>query len=175
MEMVATGVYKPTAVALAMLVMSILNLTAAASDRFTFSDVQLRATVAGISNSAAYLRITNNDVSDDRLIAAKAVFAKRVEIHSMEMDNGVMRMRAINGGLFIAAGDSVTLVPGGLHFMLMGLNTDLPPGSQHEIILVFEKAGEIKLNGTAKRPADIIMNMPGHDASHNQNHSKQSQ
>ena len=173
--MMTNGLYKPMAVALAMIVLSTVNLTAADSDRITFSDVQLRASTAGMPSSAAYLKIINNGISDDRLIAAKAAIAKRVEIHSMEMDNGVMRMRAINGGLFIAAGDSVTLVPGGLHFMLMGLNTDLPPGSQHEIILVFEKAGEIKLNGTAKRPADIIMNMPGHDASHNQNHSKQSQ
>jgi len=93
----------------------------------------------------------------------------------MEMDNGVMRMRAVDGGLAIAAGDSVTLAPGGLHIMLMGLTTDLAPDTQHEIILVFEKAGDIKLTGTAKRPADIMMNMPGHDASHNQDHSKKSQ
>ena len=86
-----------------------------------------------------------------------------------------MRMRAINGGLFIAAGESVTLAPGGLHIMLMGLTTDLAPDTKHEIILVFEKAGDVKLTGTAKRPADIMMNMPGHDASHHQDHSKKSQ
>ena len=152
-----------------------LNGIAAAGDIITFSEMQLRATVAGMPSSAAYLKITNNGVSDDRLIAAKAAIAQRVEIHSMEMDNGVMRMRAVDGGLAIAAGDSVTLAPGGLHIMLMGLTTDLAPDTQHEIILVFEKAGDIKLTGTAKRPADIMMNMPGHDASHNQDHSKKSQ
>ena len=86
-----------------------------------------------------------------------------------------MRMRAVDGGLVIAAGDSVTLAPGGLHIMLTGLTTDLAPGTQHEIILVFEKAGEIKLTATAKRPGDIMINMPGHDASHNTDHSKKSQ
>jgi len=40
---------------------------------------------------------------------------------------------------------------------------------------VFEKAGDIKLTATAKRPGDIMMNMPGHDASHGQDHSKKSQ
>ena len=173
--MVSNSFYKPMAVALAMIVLSTLDLTASASDRLTFSDVQLRATAAGMSNSALYLKITNNSNSDDQLIAARAAMAQRVEIHSMEMDNGVMRMRAINGGLFIAAGESVTLAPGGLHIMLMGLTTDLAPDTKHEIILVFEKAGDIKLTGTAKRPADIMMNMPGHDASHNQDHSKKSQ
>ncbi|MDA0332980.1 MAG: copper chaperone PCu(A)C [Proteobacteria bacterium] len=167
--------HRPVVVALAMMVMSGMNSIAAASDIFSFSEMQLRATVAGMPSSAAYLKITNNGVSDDRLIAAKATIAQRVEIHSMEMDQGVMRMRAVDGGLAIAAGDSVTLAPGGLHIMLMGLTTDLAPDSQHEIILVFEKAGDIKLTGTAKRPADIMMNMPGHDASHNQDHSKKSQ
>ena len=167
--------HRPVFVALAMMVLNGMNAIAAADDIFSFSEMQLRATVAGMPSSAAYLKITNNGVSDDRLIAAKATIAQRVEIHSMEMDQGVMRMRAVDGGLAIAAGDSVTLAPGGLHIMLMGLTTDLAPDSQHEIILVFEKAGDIKLTGTAKRPADIMMNMPGHDASHNQDHSKKSQ
>ena len=167
--------HRPVVVALAMMVMSGMNAIAAASDIFSFSEMQLRATVAGMPSSAAYLKITNNGVSDDRLIAVKAAIAQRVEIHSMEMDHGVMRMRAVDGGLAIAAGDSVTLAPGGLHIMLMGLTTDLAPDTQHEIILVFEKAGDIKLTGTAKRPEDIMMNIPGHDASHNQDHSKKSQ
>ena len=162
-------------IALVMMAMSGMNGIAAASDAISFSEMQLRGTVAGMQSSAAYLKITNNGASDDRLIAAKAAIAKRVEIHSMEMDNGVMRMRAVDGGLVIAPGDSVTLAPGGLHIMLMGLTTDLAPGTQHEIILVFEKAGEIKLTATAKRPGDIMINMPGHDASHNTDHSKKSQ
>ena len=161
--------------ALAMMVMSGMNAIAAASDVFNFSEMQIRATVAGTQSSAAYLKITNNGFSDDRLIAAKAAIAQLVEIHSMEMDNGVMRMRAVDGGLAIAAGESVTLAPGGLHIMLMGLTKDLAPGTQHEIVLVFEKAGDIKLTGTAKRPADIMMNMPGRDALYKQNHSKKSQ
>ena len=173
--MVTNGLYKLMVVALAMIVLSTVNLTAADSDRFTFSHVQLRASTAGMMSSAAYLKIINNGVSDDRLIAAKAAIAQRVEIHSMEMDNGVMRMRAVDGGLAIAAGESLTLAPGGLHIMLMTLTTDLAPGTQHEIILVFEKAGDIKLTATAKRPGDIMLNMPGHDATHVQGHSKKSQ
>ena len=171
----AGNLVRSLVLALAMALMSGIHGVGAASDAITFSDIQLRATVGGMPSSAAYLKITNNGVSDDRLIAAKSAIAKRVEIHSMELNQGVMRMRAVDGGLAIAAGNSMTLAPGGLHIMLMGLTTDLAPDTQHEITLVFEKAGDIKLTGTAKRPADIIMNMPGHDASHNQDHSKKSQ
>ena len=161
--------------ALALMLTGGLNAGVAGSESLSFSDLQLRANVAGMPNSAAYLKIINNGVSGDRLIAAKTTIAKRVEFHSMEMDQGVMRMRVVDGGLAIAGGDSLTLTPGGLHIMLMGLTTDLAPGSHHEIILVFEKAGDVKLTGTAKRPADIMMNMPGNDASHHQDHSKKSQ
>ena len=161
--------------ALAFIVMSGLNGTAIASDIFSFSDMQIRATVPGMKTSAAFLEITNNGALDDRLIAAQAAIAQRVEIHSMEMDGGVMRMRAVDGGLVIAAGDSVTLAPSGLHIMLMGLTTDLPAGSQHEITLVFEKAGQVTLTATAKFPAEIKMTMPGHESSHDHTMSKTSQ
>ena len=167
--------HRPVFVALAMMVLNGMNAIAAADDIFSFSEMQLRATVAGMPSSAAYLTITNHGVSDDRLIAAKSAIAQRVEIHSMEIDQGVMRMWVVDGGLPIAAGERGTLAPGGLHIMLMGLTSDLTPDTQHEIILVFEKAGEIKLTGTAKRPEDIMMNMPRHDASQNQDHSKKSQ
>ena len=173
--MATNSLNRPMAVALAMIVISNLNVTAAASHRFTFSDVQLRATAVRMPSSAAYLKINNNGISDDQLIAARAAIAQRVEIHSIEMDNGVMRMRPVDGGLTIAAGDSLTLAPGGLHIMLMGLTTDLAPGTQHEIILVFEKAGDIKLTATAKRPGDITMKTPGHDALHSQDHSEKTQ
>ena len=167
--------HRPVFAVMTIMASTCTNAIAAASDIFSFSEMQLRATVAGMPSSAAYLKIHNNGVSDDRLIAAKAAIAQRAEIHSMELDNGVMRMRAVDDGLVIAAGESVTLAPGGLHIMLMGLTTDLAPDTEHEIILVFEKAGDVKLTGTAKRPADIMMNMLGHDASRHQDHSKKSQ
>ena len=173
--MVTNIFYRSLVLALAMVVVSGLNGIATASDQFIFSDMQLRATAAGMPSSAAYLKITNDGVSDDRLIAAKATIAKRVEIHSMEMDDGVMRMRALDGVLAIDACESVTLAPGGLHIMLMGLTIDLAPGGQHEIILVFEKAGDVKFTATAKRPSELMTNMPSHDASHGSGHSNQSQ
>ena len=166
---------RPLLLALAMMAMRGIDSVAAASDVFRFSDIQLRATLAGMPTSAAYMKITNNGVSDDRLIAAKTAIAQRAEIHSMELDHGVMRMQAVDGGLTIAAGDSVALAPGGLHIMLLGLTTDLAPGSQHEITLIFEKAGDIELTATAKRPGDIMMNVPSQDASHGHDHSKKSQ
>ena len=152
-----------------------LNGTANANDTFSFSEMQIRATLPGIKSSAAYLDITNNGAFDDRFIAAKTAIARRAEIHSTEMEGGVVRMRAITGGVAIAAGDIVKLAPGGLHIMLMGLTTDLVAGSKHEITLVFEKAGHVTLTALAKLPAEIGMTMSDHEPSHDHNVPKTSQ
>ena len=175
---------KSFALALAMLVF--VGLDAGATDdsagdshshaQLSFSPMQMRATAPGMPSSAAYVSIANHGDAADRLIAAKSVVARRVEIHSMEMDNGVMRMRAVDGGLPIAAGEAVHLAPGGLHIMLMGLTTQLAAGNQHEITLVFEKAGEITVTATVKRPADMMSTMPGHDPTmpgHDMSHQSQ--
>jgi len=126
---------------------------------FSFTPLVMRATAPGMPSSAAYLKITNNGDQPDRLIAAESAIAKKVEIHTMEMDEGVMRMRPVDGGLIIGAGESVVLAPGGLHIMLMGLTTELVAGSHYDVTLIFEKAGAITLKATAKRPADIGMKM----------------
>jgi copper(I)-binding protein len=165
---------KSSALAITMLVFAGLDAGATndtpsgspSDSQLSFSPMQMRATAPGMPSSAAYVSIANHSGAADRLIAAKTVVARRVEIHSMEMDNGVMRMRAVDGGLLIAAGESVHLAPGGLHIMLMGLTTQLAADSQHEITLVFEKAGEITVTATVKRPADITSTMPGHKMSH---------
>ena len=165
---------KSFALAIAMLVFAGLDAGATSDapsglpsdSQLSFSPMQMRATAPGMPSSAAYVSIANHGDAADRLIAAKTMVARRVEIHSMEMDNDVMRMRAVDGGLPIAAGEAVHLAPGGLHIMLMGLTTQLAADNQHEITLVFKKAGEITVTATVKRPADIAPTMPGDNMSH---------
>ncbi len=159
-----------------MLLFAGLDAGATSDSWLSFSPMQMRATAPGMPSSAAYLSIANHGDAADRLIAAKTVVARCVEIHSLEMDNGLMRMRAVDGGLPIAAGEAVHLAPGGLHIMLMGLTTQLAADSQHKITLLYEKAGEITVTANVKRPADITPKMPGHDPTmpgHNMSHQSQ--
>ena len=46
-----------------------------------------------------------------------------------------MKMRPLDGGIEIPAGGMVTLKPGGMHLMLMGLAEPLEPGRMLEITL----------------------------------------
>ena len=102
-----------------------------------------RPTVQGQAAGGGYVRITGGG-ADDRLVAARADIAGRVELHTMSMEGDVMRMRQVEG-IDIPAGKTVELKPGGLHLMFMDLKTPLKTGASFPLTLQFAKAGEVKV------------------------------
>ena len=56
------------------------------------------------------------------------------------MDGGVMKMRALAGGLDLPAGKMVELKPGGYHVMLMDLKSTLTRDSTVPLTLLFKDA-----------------------------------
>lgn len=101
-----------------------------------------RATPSGAPVGAGYVTLKNTGSAADKLVSATADVAGKVEIHEMSMDNGVMKMRAVNG-LEIPAGKSVELKPGGYHIMFMQLKQPLKAGDAVKGVLTFEKAGAV--------------------------------
>jgi copper(I)-binding protein len=69
----------------------------------------------------------------------------RVEVHEMSMDGGVMKMRALPGGLEIKPGATVELKPGSFHMMLHDLRRQLAKGDKVAGTLMFEKAGSVAI------------------------------
>ena len=117
--------------------------------------LQFRATVLAIPNSVGYLKIQNNGIDDDWLMAATSDLARKTELHSMTMDNGVMRMRRVDSGIKVPAGGTVTLAPGGYHIMLIGLKTPLTAGQAFDVTLEFRHAGPMTITGIAMKPSEI--------------------
>lgn len=105
-----------------------------------------RAPVAG-----GYMIIKNSGSEPDRLIGGSAAFAGKIEIHEMKVENDVMKMREIEGGLVIPAGGSVALEPGGYHVMFMKLAERLQDGETRKATLVFERAGEVELDFAVRK------------------------
>ncbi|MEE2996830.1 MAG: copper chaperone PCu(A)C [Pseudomonadota bacterium] len=105
--------------------------------------VWARATPGKARNGAGYVTVVNAGKTNDRLVDVKSEVAKRVEIHSHLMDNGVMRMRKVEG-IDLRAGGSVVMKPGGYHVMFIGLYKPLIEGESFPVTLVFRKAGEVK-------------------------------
>ena len=120
-----------------------------------FSSLQFRATVGSMSSSAAYVSIMNHGKMADRLLDATSNLARKTELHQMEMDNGVMKMRPVEGGIDLPAGKTIHLAPSGYHVMLVGLNAPLTANSMFEITLVFQNAGEKTIKGMAMLPSDL--------------------
>lgn len=132
-----------------------------------------RATPGGAKVGAAYMEIKAKDGVADTLISASTPVAGRVEIHTHTMDDGVMKMRRIEN-LPIGDGKSVVLRPSGDHIMLMDLKAPLKEGDLLPLTLIFEKAGEIKVEATvepvgAKGPHGLD-HQPGHEAGGGSDH-----
>jgi len=91
------------------------------------------------------MTIQNTGATDDILIEVRVPSIPRVEFHLSETDaNGVARMIHQADGIPVPAGETVSLQPGGLHVMFMGLNGDpFEVDEKIDATLVFEKAGEL--------------------------------
>jgi copper(I)-binding protein len=110
-----------------------------------------RATPSGAKVGAGYLTITNKGKEVDRLIGGSAAPAARLEVHVTIVEQGVAKMRAVEG-LEIKPGETVEFKPGGMHVMFVGLKQPLRQGERVKGTLVFEKAGTIAVEYPVQPP-----------------------
>ena len=127
-----------------------------------------RATPKGAEVAGAYMTITNKGTTTDRLLAGSSPAAGRFELHIMSMDNGVMKMRPVKGGLEIKPGTTVELKPQAAHVMLVGLKNQLQQGQHVKATLEFEQAGKVEIEyqveGMGATGASSPMDHMGHGA-----------
>lgn len=111
----------------------------------------------GLSTGAVYFRgIRNTGQAADRLLSARTPAAARVEIHRMQMDGEVMKMRAVPA-LELPPGATVPLRHGssdGHHLMLLELSAPLKDGDRFPVRLNFERAGEHEVMVWVQTPRD---------------------
>ena len=100
-----------------------------------------RATPKGAKSGAGYMTITNNGSTPDRLSCVSSDASAKCQIHSMTIENGVMKMRPAESGLEIKPGETVMLKPAGVHLMFLDLKHPLEQGNTVAVTLQFEKAG----------------------------------
>jgi copper(I)-binding protein len=102
-----------------------------------------RATPNGAKIGAGYFTIENKGAAADKLIGVTGDVSPRIEVHEMSMNNGVMKMRPVDGGVSIDPGKTVKLAPSGYHLMIMDLKSPLKQGDKLPLTLQFEKAGKV--------------------------------
>jgi copper(I)-binding protein len=102
------------------------------------SNAWARATPGKSETGTVYLTVESPTA--DKLVSVSTPAAKKAELHTMTMTGMVMRMRPL-AALDIPAGQPVTLKPGGMHIMLIGLAKPLRTGQSFPLTLTFDKAG----------------------------------
>ena len=124
----------------------LLSLAALAqSPAVKVDDPWVRATVAPQKATGAFMQLTS--ARPAKVVAASSPLAAAVEIHEMKMDDGVMKMRAVDA-LPLPAGQAVALKPGSYHVMLMGLKAPIKAGEAVPLTLTVE--GEDKQRTTVE-------------------------
>ena len=128
-----------------------LTATAAQATDYNVGSIQItapwaRATPKGATSGAAYMTITNNGKTPDKVSCVSSDASAECQIHTMTMDNGVMMMRPVEGGLEIKPGETVTLKPSSLHVMLVNLKHPLEQGKTVKATLKFDTAGSIDVD-----------------------------
>ncbi|MEM6713072.1 MAG: copper chaperone PCu(A)C [Pseudomonadota bacterium] len=87
--------------------------------------------------AGGFLSIYNYASEPNRLVSASSPVAERVELHTMTLENDVMRMRELEEGIELPGETQVDLAPGGLHVMFMGLNGPFIEGEEVPVTLTF--------------------------------------
>jgi copper(I)-binding protein len=115
----------------------LVTSTAAAAD-VRVEKAWARQPAPGQKTASAYAELTSTSAA--ALVAAASPLAGRVELHSMTLDGGVMRMRAISR-IELPAGKTVKLAPNGLHLMVFDLKQPLKAGDKLPLVLTIQPAG----------------------------------
>jgi protein SCO1/2 len=105
----------------------------------------VRQAIMGSTINAGYMTLININDADVELVKIESSLFEKVEIHSMSMRDGSMKMQQLMS-LVIAANDNEKLKPGGNHLMLINPRQDLIKGDQVDLKLTFADGRSQNLN-----------------------------
>jgi copper(I)-binding protein len=103
------------------------------------------APLAG-GTGAVYFVLHNNGDTPITWTGAESPAAAAVEIHTLENDNGVMRMRQVTDGVALGPHESIALTSGSMHLMLVNLVEPLAEGNTVKVTLHFDGADDITVD-----------------------------
>jgi copper(I)-binding protein len=122
-----------------LLLVSVSALCQAAS--LNVDSAWARVSPPGAQVGVAYMTLFNPGTAPVVIASIATPVAANAQVHVTINDNGMMKMRQVTP-LVVAAGELLSLEPGGKHMMLMGLREGLVAGTDVEINLILE-SGEI--------------------------------
>jgi copper(I)-binding protein len=110
-------------------------LAAAAQAEVTVKDAWVRGTVPAQTVTGAFMTLTSSE--EAKIVGASSPAAKKTEIHTSMMMNGVNMMHSVEA-IPMPAGKPVELKSGGYHVMLMDLVKPVKAGDIVPITFTIE-------------------------------------
>lgn len=117
---------------------ALLYVAQACAGEVVVDNAWVRASAPGQDSAAVSMIITSK--RDGQLVAVTTPAADHAEIHTMNHENGMMKMRQVES-LPLQAGQEIRLGHGD-HLMLVGLKRPLQAGERVPLKLVIEFAGQ---------------------------------
>ena len=97
--------------------------------------------------------IQNSGTAPDRLTGAASPVAQEITLHATHLDHGLRVMRQVSD-IVIPAGAVISLEPGAMHLMLVGLEQRLVQGQTFPLTLRFAHAGDVPVEVRVRRKQD---------------------
>lgn len=146
------------------LIFSLLSISHVlnAAEIVTIDNAWVRSTLPGQQVGAAYMTLTSKQ--NAVLLRAESDVTKSVEIHSMRMQDGVMKMRMLDS-INLSANKPYVLAPGGFHLMLFDLKQPLVVGQHVNFELTF-KIGNVE----SKQKLKVLVKSSESDNAHDHGH-----
>ncbi|PTW91417.1 hypothetical protein C8A06_1140 [Microbacteriaceae bacterium MWH-Ta3] len=116
----------------------------------TATDAWMKAVPADAMMTGAFMTLTNSTDADITVDRAYSDLAGIVELHEMAMVDGEMIMRKAESPIVIPAGESFDFAPGGFHFMFMGLEGAIDPGTTVALTIVLSDGSEVIVDVVAR-------------------------
>jgi len=128
---------------------TLLFAVSAHADTLRINDPYVREVPPGSPATAAFMTLHNSGETPIKLISAGNSITEHTELHNHIDVDGVMQMRQVET-IEIPAGDETTLAPGGLHLMLIGLQSPVSQGEDVALSLTFDNGETLELTAPVR-------------------------
>ena len=107
------------------------------------SDFWIKPTIGNHKMTSGYLTIENTNNIDERLVSLTSEISKKTQLHDMVVQNDIIMMKHLLGGVVIKANSKVTFRPGSYHIMFMKLTKPLIVMDKYQVTLRFKNSGSL--------------------------------
>jgi copper(I)-binding protein len=116
----------------------------------------LATTDYDLTNSAAYMLLSDHGTEPDQLVSASSPIARKVVLHVFNVENGVYGMHPVSAIQITPGTARTVLEPGGAHVMLEGLKQPLQAGESFPLTLSFNRAGTLRVEVQVEGASQVM-------------------